>query len=465
MRKIYAFMLFAVLSLAAYADTDDNYYWFYDKVEAAPTGKGVIYASSDEEPTSDSDYAASKEVKFNVYGMSSSLLNVWAKPAAGYQFVGWFALDADMTVNDLTMEYLESADAESQLTVFAAQNSADADTEHYGFEPDATYYGLFAKVKVQAAKGLEEAGTVSISKIANDTGDEVTIEALPADEGIDFAYWLNSKGEKITQNPYKFTVGEMDTYTAYFTGDKILEIDFGEGKYIPFSNKLSGLIGDLEGYRIVEASKVFYDDDNHAIEFDETKNAWGYWDIKEEYDAESDTYVEVSREFIEYTGEIPTFDSSYKVSSFGYNYIGTDGVILYGEGKHFVVLYEDEDSQPWEGSFMVGTSGGSLDLGSLSPYDLDGTTPLNYYVFDGQDFVKTKTGVVPENQCYLVLDGNQYPLPDKIVFASSEAVGVEEVPTAQPVQFEGIYTIDGKQVTAPVKGLNIIGNRKVWVNQ
>jgi hypothetical protein len=27
----------------------------------------------------------------------------------------------------------------------------------------------------------------------------------------------------------------------------------------------------------------------------------------------------------------------------------------------------------------------------------------------------------------------------------------------------GIYTIDGKQVTAPVKGINIIGDRKVWV--
>jgi hypothetical protein len=34
---------------------------------------------------------------------------------------------------------------------------------------------------------------------------------------------------------------------------------------------------------------------------------------------------------------------------------------------------------------------------------------------------------------------------------------------AQPApQFNGIYTIDGKQVVAPVKGINIIGNRKVW---
>ena len=58
MRKFYAFMLFAILSISAFAETDDKYYWYYDKVEAAPTGKGVIYASATEEaPASDSDYA------------------------------------------------------------------------------------------------------------------------------------------------------------------------------------------------------------------------------------------------------------------------------------------------------------------------------------------------------------------------------------------------------------------------
>ena len=91
MRKFYAFMLFAILSISAFAETDDKYYWYYDKVEAAPTGKGVIYASATEEaPASDSDYAESMEVKFNLYGTSYSTIYVGAKPAAGYQFVGWF---------------------------------------------------------------------------------------------------------------------------------------------------------------------------------------------------------------------------------------------------------------------------------------------------------------------------------------------------------------------------------------
>lgn len=462
MRKFYAFMLFAILSISAFADVDENYYWFYDKVEAAPTGKGVVYASEiDEAPVSDSDYAATKEVKFNIQGYSFGSLYVWAKPAAGYQFVGWFTPEEDVTVNDLTMAYLTDAAPVTVLNVNAAQSSDNDQTEYYGFEPDATYYGLFAKVKVQTAKGLETAGTVEISKVANDTGDEVTIDATPADEGIEFAYWMDSKGNKITSNPYKFKVTDIETYTAYFKGDKVLELDFGEGKYIPFSNALSASIGDLQGYRITAVKKSFYDEEGNEITFDETENAWGWWDIQEEYDADSDTYVEVSREFKKYTGEIPSFDSTYEVTSFGYNYIGTDGVILYGEGKHYVVLYEDEYATPWQDSFLVGTSAGSIDLGSLSPFDDDGK-PITYYVFDGQDFVKAITGVVAQNECFLVLDGSQNPLPEKIVFASSEVVDIDAVEALPAPQFNGIYTIDGKQVVAPVKGINIIGNRKVW---
>ena len=45
MKKFYAFILFAVISVSAFAEADDNYYWFFNKVEASPTGKGVIYAS------------------------------------------------------------------------------------------------------------------------------------------------------------------------------------------------------------------------------------------------------------------------------------------------------------------------------------------------------------------------------------------------------------------------------------
>ena len=466
MRKFYAFMLFAILSISAFAETDDKYYWYYDKVEAAPTGKGVIYASATEEaPASDSDYAESMEVKFNQYGYSSSTIYVGAKPAAGYQFVGWFAPEPDVTVNDLTMAYLNSSDAASLLNVNASQSSDDDMNEYYGFEPDATFYGVFAKVKVQIAAGLEQAGTVDVSKVANDTGEEITIEATPADEGIQFAYWMDSKGNKITSNPYKFKVTDMDTYTAYFKGDKVLELDFGEGKYIPFSNSLSAYLGDLKGYRVTEVQKSFTDDDGNTIQFDVAENAWGYWDVQTEYNAETDTYEEVSREFKKYTGEVPEFKSSYEVTGFNYYYNGTDGVILYGEGIHYVVLYEDEYAAPWDGSYLVATNDGAVDIASLPTKDDDGNA-LTYYVFDGQDFVKATSGTVAKNECYLVLSADDYPQSDKILVANSEEVGITDVATKPAPQFQGIYTIDGKQVTAPVKGsINLIGNRKVWINK
>lgn len=457
MRKIYAFMLLAILSISAFAETDTNYYWFYDRVEAAPTGKGVVYASeTNEPPTSDSDYAAFKEVKFNTHS-SFEALAVWAKPAAGYQLAGWFTSAAA----DVTMEDGVAVGEETTLSVTTEQVSEDDTVEGYGITPDATYYAIFTKVTVRAEPGLEDAADLEISKIANDTGDKITIAASPVSEDVQFTYWTDSKGNKITENPYTFTVSDMDTYTAHFKGDAILTIDFGEGKYVPFSNSYAtSLNSNVMGYRIEEQKQTFYDDDYNEISFDESENAWGYW--VNEYDDEG---LVTSSTFIKYTGEVPTFDASYKLSQFGFNYYAGDAVILYSKGVQSFFLQAD-DPYPWSGSLLVPTNEGAVDIASLSPKDDDGND-ITYYTFDGQDFVKATSGTVAKNECYLVLSAKDFPQPDKILVANSElAVDVREVPAAQPApQFKGIYTIDGKQVEAPVKGINIIGDRKVWVNK
>ena len=153
------------------------------------------------------------------------------------------------------------------------------------------------------------------------------------------------------------------------------------------------------------------------------------------------------------------------MTGFSYYYNGTDGVILYGEGIHYVVLCEDEYAAPWDGSYLVATNDGAVDIASLPTKDDDGNA-LTYYVFDGQDFVKATSGTVAKNECYLVLSADDYPQSDKILVANSEEVGITDVATKPAPQFQGIYTIDGKQVTAPVKGsINVIGNRKVWINK
>ena len=154
------------------------------------------------------------------------------------------------------------------------------------------------------------------------------------------------------------------------------------------------------------------------------------------------------------------------MTGFSYYYNGTDGVILYGEGIHYVVLCEDEYAAPWDGSYLVATNDGAVDIASLPTKDDDGNA-LTYYVFDGQDFVKATSGTVAKNECYLVLSADDYPQSDKILVANSElATDIQDINVQPAPQFQGIYTIDGKQVTALVKGsINVIGNRKVWINK
>ena len=56
-------------------------------------------------------------------------------------------------------------------------------------------------------------------------------------------------------------------------------------------------------------------------------------------------------------------------------------------------------------------------------------------------------------------------ISDMLVYVKgAKCVGIEAVPAkpAEPL-FVGIYTIDGKQVTAPVKGINIVNGKKVWI--
>ena len=126
MKKFYAFILFAVISVSAFAEADDNYYWFFNKVEASPTGKGVIYASDGSvTPESESDYVASLDVKFNAH-YSSGTISAWAKPAAGYQLAGWFTSATDET----TMAE-KVADGEETSIAVTTEVTTDNDTQEY----------------------------------------------------------------------------------------------------------------------------------------------------------------------------------------------------------------------------------------------------------------------------------------------------------------------------------------------
>ena len=412
MKKIYSFMLFAAMGLTAFAEGDGNYYWFYDKVEAAPTGKGLIYASDGStEPQSEEDYTTSMEVKSVSQGFNFSGLVVWAKPAAGYQFAGWFTTTPD----EATLFDCVGTNAEGGIIdITTEQVTEDETVEGYGFEPDATYYGIFTKVKVQYATGQSSVGTLDISKVANDTGDEVTITATPNIDTANFDYWTDSKGNKITENPYTFTVSDIETYTAHFSGESIITIDFGKkgSKFVPFSSLYSAdLPSGMTAYRIAPVGKTFFDEEYHEISFDESQNAWGYWDT--EIDDEGNV---IESRFVKYEGEIPTFDASYELQEFFYNYTATDGVILTGEGEMSIVLYTTEDEPVLMPNYIIGTADAPVDIADMPTTDDDGNA-ITYYIFDGKNFVKATSGTVAQGECYLALDATQYPLLDTIPVA------------------------------------------------
>ncbi|MBQ9641187.1 MAG: hypothetical protein IJV06_06475 [Bacteroidaceae bacterium] len=416
MKKIYSLILFAAAGLSAYAEGDGNYYWFYNQVEAAPTGKGVIYASDgNTTPETADDYTSSMEVKFESQGFNTGSLYVWAQPAAGYQFAGWFTSATDET----TMAECVATDETAAISVATEQMTEDETVEGYGFEPDATYYGIFTKAKVQYVPGQSSVGLLDISKVANDTGDAVTITATPIDETVKFDYWTDTQGNKIADNPYSFTVSGIETYTAHFSGDSIITFDFGEEgtTFIPFSSAYSGVMAQgMTGYKVVPVEKIFYDENYNQISFDESEGNWGYWAY--EYDDEGNV---TSSNFVKYEGEIPSFDASYKLDTYGYNYTATDGTILTGKGEMSIVLYADEEATPW-GNYIVGTADAPVDIASLPSTDLDGNA-ITYYTFDGKDFVKATSGTVAQGECYLALDATQYPLANKIAIAPSKVKG------------------------------------------
>lgn len=459
MKKLFTFFLLATLSVVSvFAETDNNYYWYYNKVKSAPTGKGVIYAStSSDQAPGEGDYKDEVEVMAKEFGMSFSTIYTWAKPAEGYQFVGWYDSD-DYSASSL----LSTTKDMAILNVGTSYSSESDEIDGYPFEPENVITGLFAKVKASVADGLASAGSVALSKYDNDKGDDLEITATPSKEWAKFSYWLDSKGNKYAENPLKIKVNDMESYTAYFEGDSILSIDFGEGKYVAFSHGGSTSLPEgVTCYYIKDIPKAFYADEGY-IEWDESQNAWGYTDTQ--YDDDGNV---ISSKFVEYKGEVPSFDSSYELSQFSYNYSGTTGCVLYAEGvKYFTMEYDEYASSL---GMLTPTMDTEIDLSTLPEADED-NNPYSYYVFDGKNFVKwtkgsaTVSGIVPANSCYLVLDSSQYPLPDTINVADSEiATGIENV--ASDAMAKGIFTIGGKKVAAPVKGINIIDGKKVFVTK
>lgn len=459
MKKLFTLMLFtALVCSSAFAEGDGQYYWFYDRAEVTTTGKGLIYLSSDYQPEEDK-YAEEYEYKFKLNGTPTTTICYHAKPADGYQFIGMFPTDKP---NAFSERITKDNSLDGEITNVGTERATESDeVEGYGFEPDNTFYAVFSKVYVEVADAMKRAGSVDMDKPINDRGDKVTINATSTLEGCEFDYWLDSKGNKITENPYTITVGdEIETYTAYFKGNKILNIDFGEGKFIPFStNYLTDFEDGIQRYTVNKTILVFWSNDT-LVRYDEENKYWYYSEtVKNDKGEDEDIHKP-------YTGAIQEFNSNYQVDEITNDYTPNTGVILYGEGVKTIVLYEERDKEivTSDDTYLVGTTTGAVNIESLKDKDVNNNKYV-YYVLDGNAFVRATSGTVAENTCYLRLtDGIQYPLPEIIyVRAEDDPTAITNVNTDKKIQFIGVYTINGKKVEAPIKGLNIVNGKKVLI--
>ena len=89
MKKIFtslkAFLTIAMLTVAGNAMAGSDYYAYYVQVNAAPEGKGTVYANTNGADPEDSDYKNSCELQFT---STSGSVYIFAKPSDGYQFAG-----------------------------------------------------------------------------------------------------------------------------------------------------------------------------------------------------------------------------------------------------------------------------------------------------------------------------------------------------------------------------------------
>ena len=86
---------------------------------------------------------------------------------------------------------------------------------------DAYYTAIFLPevvinyYDINVVSSDETMGTVSGGGTHIEEGQSVTLTATP-NSGYEFMYWTNLQGYRFTTNPFSYTVGASDTYTAHF---------------------------------------------------------------------------------------------------------------------------------------------------------------------------------------------------------------------------------------------------------
>lgn len=425
---------------------------YYATVSAYPTGAGLVYAEVPESYVTESEDemsdlftdmktpAESVDVKFmyNNYD-TKTYFYPHAVPSEGWIFAGFsqakvvrdevegedvFVFNDSIydTDNPSSNTYLEAAFSDADQTIALSS---------FPMAPTAQFYALFTHVKPTIAIGQSPLGTVSISKVCNEIGDDVTLTATPDEsKNATFDYWVNmNTQEKIAQNPLEVkNIQESAVYEAHFKSDKAITMEFPEEG----------------GYKIVYFDKGYVMPATNVVD-----NTFDFWGIS----TNNLKVTEDSSAYYIQPGDLRNW-----------LYPGNPH-ILYGKG--LMTFVENDEMQKsnsneleWSGDNGVNVADLSLDKKYYS-VNLE-KKQFELLADDAVIAPKTAYFAMPV-ECYTA--HNVEKAPSIVYWYKPEtSTGIEEIQqeTATVGNAKGIYSIDGKKMNAiPAKGLYIVNGKKV----
>ena len=425
---------------------------YYATLSAYPTGAGLVYAEVPESSVTESEDemsdlftdmktpAESVDVKF-MYNDVSTYTPFYphAVPSEGWIFAGFskakvvrdevegedvFVFNDSIydTDNPSSNTYLEAAFSDADQTIALTS---------FPMAPTAQFYALFTHVKPTIAIGQSPLGTVSISKVCNEIGDDVTLTATPDEsKNATFDYWVNmNTQEKIAQNPLEVkNIQESAVYEAHFKSDKAITMEFPEEG----------------GYKIVYFDKGYVMPATNVVD-----NTFDFWDIS----TNNLKVTEDSSAYYIQPGDLRNW-----------LYPGNPH-ILYGKG--LMTFVENDEMQKsnsneleWSGDNGVNVADLSLDKKYYS-VNLE-KKQFELLADDAVIAPKTAYFAMPV-ECYTA--HNVEKAPSIVYWYKPEtSTGIEEIKpeTATVGNAKGIYSIDGKKMNAiPAKGLYIVNGKKV----
>ena len=425
---------------------------YYATVSAYPTGAGLVYAEVPESSVTESEDemsdlftdmktpAESVDVKFMYNDVSTNTpFYPHAVPSEGWIFAGFslakvvrdevegedvFVFNDSIydTDNPSSNTYLEAAFSDADQTIALSS---------FPMAPTAQFYALFTHVKPTIAIGQSPLGTVSISKVCNEIGDDVTLTATPDEsKNATFDYWVNmNTQEKIAQNPLEVkNIQESAVYEAHFKSDKAITMEFPEEG----------------GYKIVYFDKGYVMPATNVVD-----NTFDFWGIS----TNNLKVTEDSSAYYIQPGDLRNW-----------LYPGNPH-ILYGKG--LMTFVENDEMQKsnsneleWSGDNGVNVADLSLDKKYYS-VNLE-KKQFELLANDAVIAPKTAYFAMPV-ECYTA--HNVEKAPSIVYWYKPEtSTGIEEIQqeTATVGNAKGIYSIDGKKMNAiPAKGLYIVNGKKV----